>query len=104
MPLVGEMGPVAPLSTLGSPDDACGYPDTYPTLRHALSEPTQSLHFYLPLQCHVFYHPDLTSYLQFCELQGPIANMASEHETMDMERFQRLSDTYQPDVQVRCLR
>lgn len=94
------MVPVASLTTLGSLDDACGYSDTYPTLRHPLFDPTQPLQFHLPLQSHLFYHPDLTCYLQYCELQGgPIAKMASEQDTMDMERFQRLSDTYQPDVQ-----
>lgn len=103
MPLIGEMVPVAPMTTFNPLEDACGHCDIYPVLQQAPLEPAQSLHSYLPYQYPAFAYPDLTSYLQFCDFQGLAASMTSEHDEVDMETFQRLSDSYQPDVQVRFL-
>lgn len=80
---------------------ACGHYGSYPSSQTALLDTPHSLHFSSHLQRPTFNHSDLTSYLQFCGFHGLTANMAASQDELDIETFQRLSDTYQQDVQVR---
>jgi len=83
--------------------DACAHYGICPSLRQVSVNAAQSFQFSSPLQHSAFDRSDLTSYLQFCNFHDFTATMASDQDEVDMEAFQRLSDNYQPDVQVRSL-
>lgn len=84
-------------------DDPCDHCSADPSFRTAPFDSAPSLHFAPPLQHPVFSRVDLTSCLQFCDVHDFTATMASDQNEVDMEAFQRLSDSYQPDVQVRMV-
>lgn len=81
--------------------DACGPYGVHPSLPKLPLDAAQLSHFFSPSQYPAFGRPHLTSYLQFCDVHDLTATMASGREELDMETFQRLSDSYQADVQVR---
>lgn len=83
--------------------DPCDHHSIDSSFQQAPVDLVQQLHFSAPLQYPAFERVDLTSYLQFCEPGGFAATMASDQNEVDMETFQRLSDSYQPDVQVRTI-
>lgn len=62
--------------------------------------PTESLHFLPASEYATVDRSDLTFNMQFCDPSGFADTMASDQDPVDMEAFQRLSNTYQPDVQV----
>lgn len=80
--------------------DSSDHHDIYPLSRQAPHDPAESLHFYSPLQHSVFGPPDLTSNLQLYDFRHFTATMACDQNQVDMETFQRLSNSYQPDLQV----
>lgn len=88
------------MTALSPSANACGHYGSYPSFQASSLGPPHSLHFSSHLQRPTFNHSDLTSYLQFRGFHGLAANMAASQDELDMDAFQRLSDTYQPDVQV----
>jgi hypothetical protein len=88
------------MSTLGPVADASGHHDIHPSLRQIPLDPAPSLYLSSPAHYPFFDGSDLTSYLQYCGFHGLTATMALGQNGLDMENFQRLSDNYQPDVQV----
>jgi hypothetical protein len=62
--------------------------------------PTRPLHYLPDSEYATANRSDLTSNMQFCDPSGFADIMASDQDPVDMEAFQRLSNTYQPDVQV----
>jgi hypothetical protein len=92
-----------PMIALRSRADARGPYATYPSLRPIALGPARSLHFSSLVQCPTYDRSDLTSSLQCSGFYDFTATMASGQDELDMETFQRLSDTYQADVQVRSL-
>jgi hypothetical protein len=93
---------LAPRRTILSPmADARGHDGFYPLLRQVPLDQAQPLHLSSRFQYPALDRSDLTPYLQFCKFHDFTATMASNSGEVDMETFQRLSDNYQPDVQVR---
>jgi hypothetical protein len=75
-----------------------------PSIRSFPSHRSASLQFYPPDHYSQLASSGLTAHSQFCDLKGLEATMAADSGQMDMEAFQRLSDNYQPDVEVSIIR
>jgi hypothetical protein len=90
-----------PRTTLSPMADDCGHDGFYPVLRQVPLDQAQPLPLSSRFQYPALDRSDLTRCLQFCKFHDFTATMASNSGEVDMETFQRLSDNYQPDVQVR---
>jgi hypothetical protein len=101
--LSARMVHALPMTALRSRADARGPYVTYPSLRPIALGPARSPHFSSLVQCPTYGRSDLTSSIQCSGFYDFTATMASGQDELDMEAFQRLSDTYQADVQVRSL-
>jgi hypothetical protein len=80
---------------------ACGPDEVYPSVQRPPFHRAHLSHFHSAFQYAALSRSDLTSYLQFYRFRDLAATMPSDQDEVDMETFQRLSDNYQPDVQVR---
>lgn len=83
--------------------DACAHHRPYSSLPPIPFCPAQSLYSHPALQPSAFHRSHLTSCPQFGPSPDLAATMAANQDEGDLETFQRLSDNYQTQAQVRSM-
>lgn len=81
-------------------DTICTPDGIHPYTPRVLVNSAQTFHLYSSFQPSLPEHSDLTSCLQFSDHPDYSSTMEASQDEVDMETFQRLSDSYQPDIQV----